>query len=308
MNERQKEILEILYRNGRASVTELSGVLFVSEMTVRRDLSEMEKGGFLRRYRGGAILKINTGEMPIGERLLLDQKEKEAIAAKCTAYLGDGMTVFIDSSSTCQYILPYLSQYKNITVVTNSISALLTLGKMHIFTILIGGEYYEQDMCTVGSLAERYVHELNVDVAFYTTAAISHDGVISDFDLKQTMIRKYVMKNANKNVFLFEKEKFDIVLLDPPYKTELGVFAIEKIINKACQKNPDSRYQSMKALKHDLQSAMRVDITGGKGFFKKLFGKKKENAPSLFTTPLTIAIAVGVVFMFFVELLYRLPR
>ena len=53
---------------------------------------------------------------------------------------------------------------------------------------------------------------------------------------------------------------------------------IEKIINKACQKNPENRYQSMKAIKHDLQSVMRVDITGGKGFFKKLFGKKKENA------------------------------
>ncbi len=208
MNERQKEILGILYQKGRVSVAELSQTLFVAEMTIRRDLTEMEKGGFLRRYRGGAVLKINTGEMPIGERLLWDRKEKEDLARKCTDYLSDGITVFIDSSSTCQYILPYLSQYKNITVVTNSISALLTLGKMHIFTILIGGEYYEQDMCTVGSLSERYVNELNVDVAFFTTAAISHDGVISDFDLKQTMIRKYVMKNADKNIFLFEREKF----------------------------------------------------------------------------------------------------
>ena len=208
MTERQKEILGILYQKGRVSVAELSQTLFVAEMTIRRDLAEMEKGGFLRRYRGGAVLKINIGEMPIGERLLLDRKEKEDLAGKCTDYLSDGITVFIDSSSTCQYILPYLSQYKNITVVTNSISALLTLGKLHIFCILIGGEYYEQDMCTIGSLAEQYVNELNVDVAFFTTAAISHDGVISDFDLKQTMIRKYVMKNANKNIFLFEREKF----------------------------------------------------------------------------------------------------
>ena len=207
MNERQKSILEILYQKGKISVTELSQALFVSEMTVRRDLVEMEKGGFLRRYRGGAVLKINVGEMPIGERLLMDRGEKEELAKRCTAYLRDGVTVFIDSSSTCQYIIPYLSQYKNITVVTNSISALLTLGKLHIFCILIGGEYYEQDMCTVGSLAEHYVKDLNVDVAFYTTAAISHDGVITDFDLKQTMIRKYMMKNANKNVFLFEREK-----------------------------------------------------------------------------------------------------
>ena len=207
MNERQKEILEILYQKGRVSVTELSKTLFVSEMTVRRDLAEMEKGGFLRRYRGGAALKINVGEMPISERLLFDRQEKEALASRCVGYLGNDMTVFIDSSSTCQYIIPYLSQFKNITVVTNSISALMSLGKLHIFSILIGGEYYEQDMCTVGAIAERYVSELNVDVAFFTTAAISHDGVISDFDVKQTMIRKFVMNNAKKNIFLFEREK-----------------------------------------------------------------------------------------------------
>ncbi len=213
MNERQKEILEILYQKGRVSVAELSQALYVTEMTVRRDLTEMEKGGFLLRYHGGAVLKINAGEMPISERLLLDRKEKEELAEKCIRYLSDGITVFIDSSSTCQYILPHLLRYKSITVVTNSISALLTLGKLHIFCILIGGEYYEQDMCTVGPLAEQYVSELNVDVAFFTTAAISHDGVISDFDLKQTMIRKYVMKNANKNIFLFEREKFGKKLL-----------------------------------------------------------------------------------------------
>lgn len=52
---------------------------------------------------------------------------------------------------------------------------------------------------------------------------------------------------------------------------------IEKVINKACQKNPDSRYQSMKAFKHDLQDAMRVNITSDGSFFKKLFKRKKEN-------------------------------
>ena len=207
MNERQKEILSILYNNNRATVSELSRTLFVSEMTIRRDLTEMEKGGFLRRYRGGATIKVNLGEMPISERLLFDKNEKEVLAEKCNEYLNDYMTVFIDSSSTCQYIIPHLSKYKSITVITNSISALMTLGKLHIFSILVGGEYYEQDMCTVGSLAEKYVSEFNVDVAFFTTSAISHDGVISDLDLRQTMIRKIVMKNSKKNIFLFEKEK-----------------------------------------------------------------------------------------------------
>ena len=53
---------------------------------------------------------------------------------------------------------------------------------------------------------------------------------------------------------------------------------IEKVINKACQKNPDNRYSSMKTFKHDLQNVMRVDITGGKGFFKNLFKRNKKDA------------------------------
>ena len=61
MNERQKEILSILYQKGRVSVSELSKTLFVTEMTVRRDLTEMEKSGFIRRYRGGVMIKNSLG-------------------------------------------------------------------------------------------------------------------------------------------------------------------------------------------------------------------------------------------------------
>ena len=207
MNERQKEILQIVQKKGSVSVSELSKTLYVAEMTIRRDLKDMEQGGFLHRYRGGAVVKINSGEMPISERLLLDKDGKERLAKKCMPFLRDNLTVFIDSSSTCQYVIPLLSQYKNVSVVTNSVSALLSLGNLHIPCIFIGGEYYEQDMCMVGSLAEQSAMNVNVDVAFFTTSAISLDGVISDFDLKQTMVRKIIMKNAKQSVFLYEKEK-----------------------------------------------------------------------------------------------------
>lgn len=207
LNLRQKEIMKILEVKGSVSVYELSKTLYASEMTIRRDLTDMEKGGFLRRYRGGAVLKINLGEMPIKERLLLHKEEKEELSKRCLPFLKDDLAVFIDSSSTCQYLLPHLTQFKNITVLTNSVSSLLTASRLHLPCILVGGEYYEQDMCMVGSIAEEQVKNLNVDVAFLTTAGISSDGVITDFDLKQTAIRKIIMKNSKKNIFLFEKEK-----------------------------------------------------------------------------------------------------
>ncbi len=207
LDNRKKDILELLYEKGRVSVHELSKQLYVSEMTIRRDLSEMESSGYLKRYHGGAVLKTDIREMPINERFFLDEEEKKQLCKKCEPYLHDNMTVFLDSSSTCQYLIPIIHKFKNMLLVTNSVKALLSATSLHIPCILIGGEYYEQDMCLVGSIAEEYAHNLNVDIAFFTTAAYADDGIISDFDLKQTMIRKILMKNAKENIFLFESNK-----------------------------------------------------------------------------------------------------
>ena len=207
LDSRKTEILGILYKKGRISVGELARTLYVSEMTVRRDLSEMEKGGYLKRYRGGAMLRLSTREMPIAERVLVDKDEKKTLCLRALPYLCDHSTVYLDSSSTCLYLIPHLQRYKNIRIITNSVQAVLDASAFHIPCLLIGGEYYEQDMCFVGSIAERYASELNVDVAFFTTAAYSDDGVISDFDVKQTMIRRVILKNAKKSIFLFERSK-----------------------------------------------------------------------------------------------------
>jgi len=117
------------------------------------------------------------------------------------------MVIYIDSSSTCQYIIPHIATFKNMKIVTNSVKALMTASSLHIPCILIGGDYYEQDMCLIGSIAEQDARELNVDLSFFTTAAYSNDGVISDFDEKQLFIRKIMLKNSAQSIFLCEKSK-----------------------------------------------------------------------------------------------------
>lgn len=204
---RKKDILDILYEKGRVSVSELAGTLFVSEMTIRRDLTELEQKGVLRRYRGGAVLAAVSGDMPISQRFFVDENEKLQLSKKAIDFLEDNLTVYIDSSSTCQYVIPYMGGFKNITLVTNSVNALLIASKSQIPCILIGGMYYGPDMCFIGSIAEEYAERFNVDVAFFSSLGISEDGIISDNNIEQTMIRKIVMKNSKKNIFLFEKNK-----------------------------------------------------------------------------------------------------
>lgn len=73
---RKKDILDVLYEKGRVSVSELAKILYVSDMTIRRDLDYLEEKGVIRRFRGGAVLAAADIEMPISRRFYVDEKEK----------------------------------------------------------------------------------------------------------------------------------------------------------------------------------------------------------------------------------------
>lgn len=92
--------------------------------------------------------------------------------AECVKkYLADGMTVYIDSSSTCNYIVPLLSGYKSVRLVTNSVNSLLKAAEYQIKALLIGGEYNPLDMCTVGFKAVDFLQDINMDIGFFQAQA-----------------------------------------------------------------------------------------------------------------------------------------
>ncbi len=207
LNERQQDIVEFIKKEKRASVKKLASQFFVSEMTIRRDLKELENQNYLKRYNGGAVYCRSDSLLPIEMRKFLNAKEKNILSKRAEKYLRDSQTVFIDSSSTCMYIIPLLTDYNDITIITNSVQNLLVAAEHHIRCSIAGGNYYERDMCTVGSETENYLRNINVDIAFLTTSGLSDDGVISDIDERQTAVRKAVMENSKKNLFLFESSK-----------------------------------------------------------------------------------------------------
>lgn len=208
-NKRINDIIKILNEKGRVSVSELSKILFVSEMTIRRDFIEMEKESIIKRYRGGAVLISDGVDMSISKRFFVNEESKKALSKEAASFISDNMTVYIDSSSTCQHIVTHIRNFKNITITTNSIKTLLMASKLSIRCILIGGEYYEKDMCFVGTVAEQYAKQFNFDIAFFSSMGLSQDGIISDMDINQAAIRKIIMANSEKNIFLFDKDKLN---------------------------------------------------------------------------------------------------
>lgn len=207
LNERRQDILEFMKKEKRASVKKLAEIFFVSEMTIRRDLKELDEQNYLKRYNGGAVYCGNKTLLPIEARKFLNAKEKNMLSKRAEKYLSDSLTVFVDSSSTCMYIIPLLADYKNISLITNSVQNLLVAAEHHIQCSVAGGDYYEHDMCMIGSETENYLRNINADIAFFSALGLSDDGIISDIDKRQTAVRKTVMENSKKNLFMFEREK-----------------------------------------------------------------------------------------------------
>ncbi len=154
LNERHKKILDILEEKGKVSVAFLAKKLYVCEMTIRRDLTTLEQGGFLKRYNGGAIKIVNDTLVPISDRKMFQSKEKTKLAKRAEEFIHDNMSVYIDSSSTCMYIIPIIQKYKNVRIITNSVQNLLLAAHYHIPCFISGGNYFERDMCTTGNTTE----------------------------------------------------------------------------------------------------------------------------------------------------------
>lgn len=207
LSERQKEIFNLICENKKMSVEELSSVLYVSGMTVRRDLAELSRNGYVKRYRGGAMCLPENKSFPVSSRMHIEEDEKRALAKKAAEFLEDGLNIFIDSSSTSQFIIPHIKKFENVKIITNSVNALISASEFHIPCFIIGGEYLESDMCLIGASAEKQAENLNVDIAFITTQGITEDGVITDSSPEITGVKEEIMKNAKHTVFLFEKSK-----------------------------------------------------------------------------------------------------
>ena len=207
MNDRQRDIVSYVNANKQVSVEELASRFFVSDMTIRRDLVYLESKGFLKRYHGGAVSEEQTILQPLQIRSRHNNKEKATLAEKAAGLLENGQVIYLDSSSTCSYLVPHIAKFNNITVVTNSSRQLILLSERNVSTIFIGGTYYGRDMCCIGESTVEQIKTMNYDLGFFSSTGYIQGGKITDSEPHQTAIRIAALKNSQKAVFMFDQTK-----------------------------------------------------------------------------------------------------
>ena len=206
---RHKQILDILDKHGSVSVRALTKELFVSEATVRRDLNELEKKGAIKRTFGGATPIIDTNrQVPLFIRESMDSDAKSEICRQAASLIKDSDSIFIDGSSTAQYLVKYISRFKDITVVTYSIKTAELMCQNHIKTYCAGGLIMENSLVCTGQEAIEFAEKINLDICFLSCKGIDLDGNFSDTSEEETAIRRAFLKRSRTRVFLMTNNKF----------------------------------------------------------------------------------------------------
>lgn len=210
LNERQRKIFEILKKDKSVSNKELMKKLFVSESTLRRDLTVLEKHGVIYRTHGNAsLIESSSLESSIHIREKTMVKEKHSIALRCTDYLSKNEAYFFDSSSTAGYVLPYLDNLQNITVITNSLNnALILTQKTSVRVYIPCGIIYRNTNSVLGIDAINYIKNFNCNAFIFSCGGISINEGITEASLEQSLVKNEMLNHSKLHILLVDHTKF----------------------------------------------------------------------------------------------------
>lgn len=208
--ERRHYIQRLIAQGDNVQVGSLAKQLDVSEMTIRRDLAELERIGILRKVHGGAIKETSRSfEPPFSIRMHNNSLGKELVAREALSFLSEGDTVAIDTGSTALAFAKLLQPYHELTIVTPSVHiALLFLHHPSIRVFLSGGELRKHEGSLVGDQSRRFFENLHFDTFFMSSAALSVDGGLTEYVLDDASIKHLIIEHAKKTIALMTGEKF----------------------------------------------------------------------------------------------------
>jgi len=206
---RREQIVGYLSSHDRASVGELSQILRVSEVTIRKDLDVLESQGLLLRVHGGAMASGRGRlELHFASREQEHLDEKRRIAQAAAALVGPGQRVFLDGSTTALQVARLLKDREGLTVVTNGLYTALELNfSAGVTTIVVGGTMRHRSSSLVGGLSADLLQRLRVDIGFFGARAVSSDGLMEG-DLDEAQLKQRLVQVSALTVGIVDSSKF----------------------------------------------------------------------------------------------------
>ena len=208
---KQAQIIELLKNQKYMTVSDICNKLNISPSTIRRELTVLEKKGLAIRSHGGVRIADSNNYTPdFALRIHQNVLEKKIIDLKALKLIKDGDVIFLDGSTSCYFMAEYLSEFNNLTVITNGIDTLSLLAHNNVTTFSTGGQVSKENSSVlVGEQALEFIKSIHANITFFSCQALSEKGEIYDCYLQENYVRKQMMKNSDKTVFLCDSNKIN---------------------------------------------------------------------------------------------------
>lgn len=207
LNERQKEIVQLIHEGKKMSVNTLSEKTGVSTVTIRKDLKFLENIGLIERIHGYACI-LNSDD--INNRMDYAYELKEKIAKRAADLVEDGETIMVESGSSCAlFVMELAKRKKNVTILTNSVFISdFVRNEESIRIVLLGGEIQRDSRALIGPLLEQTVKNFLVDKFFLGTDGYTEENGFRIADYMRAQAVRAMVDQASHVYVLTDSSKF----------------------------------------------------------------------------------------------------
>ncbi|PTW60227.1 DeoR family transcriptional regulator [Breoghania corrubedonensis] len=215
---RMNEILKRLHEGGSVTVAKIAQDFGISDMTVRRDLTELEREGLLERVHGGAVPPaggplqvIDDVEPTFKARLSHNADIKGRIAARAVEVLSSYRTIAMDVGTstliTARRMAATPGMLVRKRVFTNGLRIAETLAETEAEVYVPGGRIRADEMSMTGPVAVEQFSQFYFDVVVLGTSGLTNEGFF-DYSLEEIEMKRVYIERSAKRIVLCDSSKF----------------------------------------------------------------------------------------------------
>jgi len=208
---RIKYILNHLIKVESITIQDIVEKCDVSEITARRDLNTLEKRGLLIRTHGGAIKsEVPNGTFGFDKKLIQNRDNKIEICRFAAGFVEEDDTIYIDCGTTTYYLSRFLTKFRNLRIITNSLAVVSELMPFSNITVyLIGGELDNSRKALYGQMTDTLISRYKADKAFIGAGGVSLVHGLSSIDEKDASVTIKMAEAAQKVFLLCDSSKIE---------------------------------------------------------------------------------------------------
>jgi DeoR/GlpR family transcriptional regulator of sugar metabolism len=229
--ERLDQILSLVTERGRISVAELTDRFDVSAVTIRNDLTALERRGRLVRTHGGAMTPPGSVQEPtFSLRKRIHSVEKVRIAQAAAELVRDGDSIALDASTTAWHLAQQLKDRHELTVLTNGLFIALELADSPgVAVVMPGGMLRSGSNSLVGDLGAEIFNRYHVQKGFFGAWGLTLQEGLTDLNQYEVDLKRLMVERSKEVIAIIDATKWGQVA----FSTFASLDQVDQVISDA---------------------------------------------------------------------------